>query len=73
MFSKKLNILCRMLKLVRMSKLFATLFIMSFLYNYFDSSTKLFSDLYLIKFLNTLAKPFFLVNIILFVFCRKLY
>jgi len=29
------------------------------LYNYFDDQTKLFSDLYLAKFLNILTKPFF--------------
>jgi len=29
------------------------------LYNYFESSIKLFSDLYLAKFLETFAKPFF--------------
>jgi len=29
------------------------------LHNYFNSSIKLFSDLYLAKFLNILTKPFF--------------
>jgi len=29
------------------------------LYNYFDNPIKLFSDLYLVKFLNTSAKLFF--------------
>jgi len=29
------------------------------LHNYFNSLTKLFSDLYLVKFLDTLAKLFF--------------
>jgi len=29
------------------------------LYNYFDDPTKLFLDLYLAKFLNISAKPFF--------------
>ena len=32
----------------------------NFLHNYFDSLTKLFSDLYLTKFLNNSAKQFFL-------------
>jgi len=32
----------------------------SVLHNYFDGSTKLFSDLYLVKFLNTSTKSFFL-------------
>jgi len=32
------------------------------LYNYFDSLTKLFSDLYLAKFLDTSANPFFLCS-----------
>jgi len=32
---------------------------MSVLHNSFDSLTKLFSDVYLTKFLDTLAKPFF--------------
>jgi len=35
---------------------------LSVLHNYFDSRTKLFLDLYLIKFLNT-SKPFFLYAI----------
>jgi len=40
-----------------MSKLFATLLIMlEILHNYFYSLIKLFSDLYLTKFLNTLTK-----------------
>jgi len=30
---------------------------LSVLHNYFDSSTKLFPDLYLAKFLNTSVKP----------------
>jgi len=33
---------------------------LSILHNYFDDPTKLFSDLYLAKFLDTSAKPFFL-------------
>jgi len=37
-------------------KTFSTL--LSVLYNYFDSPTKLFSDLYLAKFVCTLAKSF---------------
>ena len=32
--------------------------------NYFHSSTKLFLDVYLVKFLDILAKPFFLYTII---------
>jgi len=32
---------------------------LSVLHNYFNSLTKLFSDLYLAKFLDTLVKPFF--------------
>jgi len=32
---------------------------LSVLHNYFDGPTKLFSDLYLVKFLDTSAKPFF--------------
>jgi len=32
---------------------------LSVLYNYFDNPIKLFSDLYLVKFLNTSAKLFF--------------
>jgi len=32
---------------------------LSGLHNYFDSSTKFFLDLYQIKFLGTLAEPFF--------------
>jgi len=32
---------------------------LSVLYNYFDGSTKLFSVLYVAKFLNTSAKSFF--------------
>jgi len=38
----------------KMSKFFAALFM--FLHNYFDDSTKLFSDLYLAKFLDTSVK-----------------
>jgi len=34
---------------------------LSDLRNYFDSPTKLFSDLYLVKFLNTSTKHFFCV------------
>ena len=51
----------RTLKVIaRMSKFFAALPIMfEFLPNYFDGSTKLFSDLYLAKFLDTAAKSFF--------------
>jgi len=42
-----------------MSKLFATLSsCLSVLHNYFDDPTKLFSDLYLAKFLDTSAKLF---------------
>jgi len=33
--------------------------VLTFLHNYFDGSTKLFSGLYPAKFLDTLAKPFF--------------
>jgi len=36
-----------------MSKFFAALLIMSILYNYFDTLTKLFLGLYLAKFLDT--------------------
>jgi len=44
----------------RMSKLFAALpSCLSILHNYFDDPTKLFSDLYLVKFFDTSAKPFF--------------
>jgi len=32
---------------------------LSILHNYFDDLTKLFSDLYLAKFLDTSSKPFF--------------
>jgi len=32
---------------------------LSVLHNYFDGLTKLFSDLYLVKFLDSSAKPFF--------------
>jgi len=46
-----------------MSKFFAALFItLKFLYNYFDP-TKLFLNLYLAKFLATLIKSFFRVNL----------
>jgi len=49
-----------MLKLiVRISTLFAALIIMLELYNYFDGLIKLFSDLYLAKFLDISTKPFF--------------
>jgi len=51
-----------MFKLVaKISKFFATLLIMLkySISDYFDSVTKLFSDLYLSKFLVTLAKLFF--------------
>jgi len=34
------------------------------LHNYFDGPTKLFSDVYLIIFLNTSAKSFFLCNVV---------
>ena len=34
---------------------------LSVLHNYFDNPTKLFSDLYLVNFLDTLAKLFFFV------------
>jgi len=47
-----------MFKLV--AKMFKTFFsLVKRVHNYFDGSTKLFSDLYLIKFLDTLAKSFF--------------
>jgi len=36
--------------------------ILNVLHNYFDSLIKLFSDLYLAKFLDTSAKPFFPCN-----------
>jgi len=36
---------------------------LSFLHNYFDGPTELFSDLYLVKFLDILVKLFFLVHI----------
>jgi len=45
-----------------MSRFFAASFILerpTMSYNYFDSPTKLFSDLYLTKFLDISAKPFF--------------
>ena len=42
--------------IIRMLKLFGALLILR---NYFDSPTELFSDLYLVKFLNTSVKPFF--------------
>lgn len=60
-----------MLKLVaRMSKLFtALLVVLGVLHNYFDSPTKLFLDLYLAKFLDTLANPFFSVHS--FTFSKK--
>jgi len=50
-----------MLKLVaRMSKFFAAFSLhLNSLRNYFDGPTKLFSDLYVVKFLDTSAKPFF--------------
>jgi len=37
----------------------ANLYNLSSLYNYFDSPTKLFLELYLSKFFNTSAKSFF--------------
>jgi len=40
-------------------KTFCSSSYLNFLYNYFDDSTKLFSDLYLAKFLDILVKPFF--------------
>ena len=42
----------------RMPRLFALYIVLEYL-KYFDDLTKLFSDLYLIKFLNILAKSFF--------------
>jgi len=42
-----------------MLKFFAVLLIMSFLHNYFDGPTKLFSDLNLAKFSDILTKSFF--------------
>jgi len=39
--------------------LLITLLCLSFPYNYFDGTTKLFSDLYLVKFWDTPAKSFF--------------
>jgi len=41
------------------TKSFDILAISLSVHNYFDSPTKLFSDLHLHKFLETLAKPFF--------------
>jgi len=38
---------------------------LSVLYNYFDSSTKYFSDLYPTKILDLSAKPFFLSCVLL--------
>jgi len=37
---------------------------LSVLHNYSDSPTKLFSDLYSVKFLNASAKPFFPYNFV---------
>jgi len=37
---------------------------LNILYNYFDSPIKLFKNLYFTKFLNTLAKSFFLCMLI---------
>jgi len=37
--------------------------VINILHHYFDGLTKLFSDLYLAKFLNTLAKPLFLWSV----------
>jgi len=49
-----------MFKLVaKISKFFAALLILLKRSNYFDSLTKLFSDLYLPKFLDTSTKMFF--------------
>jgi len=51
--------LCRSFKLVaRILKLFATLS-STFIHHYFDDPTKLFSDLYLAKFLNILGNCLF--------------
>jgi len=43
--------------------------------NYFEDLTKLFSDLYPAKFLNTLVKPFFLCGYITYMFyiCNIIY
>jgi len=47
---------------------------LSDLRNYFDSPTKLFSDLYLVKFLNTSTKHFFCVAFLfLFFFSYQAY
>jgi len=43
-----------------MLKHFAAFKRLSVLYNYFDGAIKLFSDLYLVKFLDASTKPFFL-------------
>jgi len=53
-----------MLKLVaRMSNFFAVFALhLSSLRNYFNGPTKLFSDLYVVKFLDTSAKLFFSFN-----------
>jgi len=48
---------------IRMSKfLQLSTSCLSFLHNYFHGSTKLFSDLYLAKFLDTSVKSFFSCN-----------
>ena len=46
-----------------MLKLFMYSIIINVLYNYFNGSTKLFLDLYLDKFLDASAKPFFLCTL----------
>jgi len=54
------------LKLIaKILKLFAVLLII-FIYNYFDDPAKLFSNLYLAKFLNTLVKSFFRLQLLFF-------
>jgi len=67
------------LKLIaKILKLFAVLLII-FIYNYFDDPAKLFSNLYLAKFLNTLVKSFFRLQLLFFnnydnyniMLCRK--
>jgi len=44
----------------------------SILHSYFDNPTKLFSNLYLAKFLNTSTKPFF-VHIIIYIYILLLF
>jgi len=54
-----------MFKLIaRMLKLCSFAQRLNGLYSYFDDPTKLLSDLYLAKFLDTLAKTFFRVQIL---------